>query len=410
LAEPSGATHRLTIHSNPEKVPADMPDDGSSVFAADLVIDEALGTNWEGGAQSFINGLAADLSDLRVFTADDSTEVAWGLKQFSQTSGSRKLVLGLGLPALSASAPTTYRLYRGCTGGPFENREGVVPISDGCIGYWPLEESAPGTGTPQVYKDWCALHDHGNDYIDKVDQTGQVGCGVERNRDDGDYIYGSRWPLDYGAMSAALSAFTWARVDQRVDDHNGWQWLFGNWREGGHGGWDMWVSGRDDPYGVGVHLATTAGDFTTDAYYADLGDGLWHQFGFVYDGTEVLIYVDGVPLGRSLSPTGDVTPSTSYHMSPAGHGRWKNVAGLYGHQDETHQWKVAWSADRISTMFNCQSDNDGFWTVGNLEELHATIPPLHLTGDGTQNRIICTGQTRTGITASGDGERRRIGV
>ena len=86
----------LPVTTNPAYVTATMPDDGSSVFPTALVVDEARGINWEGGAASFIDGLASDYSDLQVTQADGETPVAFGVAQFSQVAGSRLLVLHRG--------------------------------------------------------------------------------------------------------------------------------------------------------------------------------------------------------------------------------------------------------------------------------------------------------------------------
>lgn len=96
----------LPVTTNPAYVTATMPDDGSSVFPTALVVDEARGINWEGGAASFIDGLASDYSDMQVTLADGETPVPFGVEEFSQTSGSRQLVVHMGIPSLSASTIT----------------------------------------------------------------------------------------------------------------------------------------------------------------------------------------------------------------------------------------------------------------------------------------------------------------
>ena len=116
-------THYVTIASNPDAVAAPMPDGGVSSFAADLVIDEVAGVNWEGGAASFVSGLQAGAVDLQVTLADGETAVPFAIKQFSQTVGARKLIIGMGLPALASASPTQYQLWRG----------GVGKASSACI-------------------------------------------------------------------------------------------------------------------------------------------------------------------------------------------------------------------------------------------------------------------------------------
>ena len=66
-------TGAVTISSNHTLIPATMPDDGSTVFPVVLVLDEAAGVNWEGGAPAFVDALEADYSDLQVTQADGVT-------------------------------------------------------------------------------------------------------------------------------------------------------------------------------------------------------------------------------------------------------------------------------------------------------------------------------------------------
>ena len=182
MATPTGATNYITITSTAAQVAASMPDVGST-FAADLVIDQAASINYEGGAETFIDGLAADYSDLRVTDSTGDITIPFGVKQFSQTAGSRKLIIGLGIPStapLLASGPVVYKLWRGATGGTAENRAGVAPTADGWVIYAPLSEQGPGTGTgTAVWRNWVTDTVTIKEYTTNTGKAGQVGAGQQ---------------------------------------------------------------------------------------------------------------------------------------------------------------------------------------------------------------------------------------
>ncbi len=183
----------LPITTNPAYVTATMPDDGSSVFPTALVIDEASGVNWEGGAASFIDGLASDYSDMQVTLADGETPVAFGVEELVQIPGSRQLVVHLGIRSLSASVGTELLLWRGVGGGSYEDRSGVYSPDDGHLWYWPMNETSGDLA------DWT-----GNEYVgerqgDVIATQGVTGIGQS--------FEGGYFSID---DSAASTVQTWA--------------------------------------------------------------------------------------------------------------------------------------------------------------------------------------------------------
>ena len=139
-------TAYVELTADNTKVPANMPDSGAGYMAV-LVIDQTNSINYEGGAEALIDALQVDLSDLRVSKADDSATYPWGLMQFSQTGGSRKLIIGFRVPSgdpLLAASDSVYRVWYGGTGGTSQDKAATAATGDGVQVYWPMHE---GGGT-----------------------------------------------------------------------------------------------------------------------------------------------------------------------------------------------------------------------------------------------------------------------
>jgi len=360
MADPAGATHYLSIASNPAVIPANMPDDGSSVFAGDLVIDEAAATNWEGGAATFINGLAADLSDLRVTSDDTLVEIAWGVKQFSQVGGSRKLIVGLGLPALDGAAATTYRLYRGCTGGPFEDKAGVCPVADGYLQYLALEEAAGN------FDDWTT---NGYDGVRNgpTVAAGLIGQGQQLDANNEHVLLTSAYGLKTAATwtlwikPAVLNGNDYGTRGYRQGHmcrENGIRWLENN-------------AFRDAAWPTTLNT--------------------WTYIGYRYDGTNYTAWrrnaVDGYDSVLHAKGTNCYAPSSIGENS---------ADTLVGIADEHVFESVCRTENWVMTRYACQGDNGGFWTVGAEEQLREVVPPLHL-GEIARQGIYLHGLERNTI-------------
>jgi len=368
MAAPAGWTARIPITTNPASIPATMPDGGVSVFAGDLVIDEANSVNYEGGAATFIDGLAADYSDLVVTQSDGETTVPFGVKQFDQTGGTRKLIIGLGIPSLSSSVGTVYYLYRGCTGGPFENKAGVVPTASGFSTYWPLEESAAGTGTASVYKDWTSNAVHGDDYITEASIDGVVGNAIYMDRTSVQRIV-----IPDASAIGSLSAWTimgWMRIDTLYKDGVPYSsilnlglssagFAFEPLYHIGTGQTKLgqveffrrnptveWYRSRDVPP-AGWHLWVVRGDATTrPKFRMDTTD--WYPIQGTLPG------VLTAPISGDIGDIGDCS------------GDFADWA-----LDEIQLHSALRSDNWLLTYYNMTSDNDTFWTVGAEEAAFA---------------------------------------
>ena len=340
MAAPAGATHHIPLTSNPDKVPATMPDGGVSVLDGVLEIVEG-GDNWEGGAQSFIDGLAADYSDLQITTEAD-VPVAFGIRQFNQTPGSRELRAGIGLPSLSSAVGTVYKLWRGYTGGAAENKAGVVPTASGFQGYWPLEEQNSGAATgAAIYEDWTSNGYTGSDYVVNTGKAGKVANGQDFTYSETDHIQLSTIPY---IPQYTIQAWSYAGAYQLRDgllsitDNNGLlfrrdfvtQMWFVWWEAGG-----------------------------AKSLRATMAEGEWELWTATYDGTSLRIYRNSVNVeGRLANAHVAFNRDDDIGIFPGSQWSWN------GSIDEAQIHSAARSADWITTYYNMTSNNDTFWTVG----------------------------------------------
>jgi len=142
MPAPAGATHKLTVAVQASQVASPLSD----WFTLLCVCDMDLSINT--AAQSFVAGLASDLSDLEVCLADGETPTPWRRAEaglFDQTPGHEKLWLWINAPAIGSSADTEFVLYRGCT-SPNGEDDGRGVVSGGTVGFLPCDGvSAPLT-------------------------------------------------------------------------------------------------------------------------------------------------------------------------------------------------------------------------------------------------------------------------
>jgi len=360
VTPPAGTTGHIAITSNPTVIPAPMPDVGT-VFAGHLVIIEG-GTNWDPSHAAFIDNLdvvGGIPQDLLVTRADGSTVVPHTVQEVVQDS-SRKLVVALGLPELDDTDAVTYLLWRGCTGGPFDDPTGVYPTADGLEGAWPLEAAAGNlddstansndgvrTGTAQV--------------------AGQIANGQQFVAAENDFItVGNDGSLGF-ANAEPITIMSWIYLD----DTNRQTFL---------------QKGRSstgvDPYNYSFSVARVTAGKVEFGYVgagahqiwsstnAVLGTGAYHHVAATYTfgtGASIAMYVDGSPVGGSwvvgdgnAAPAGN-TDDLTVGANKTSTGALANYAN--GRLDELLLARAVWSADAIETTYNCQGDNATFWDV-----------------------------------------------
>ena len=361
ISVPAGATDYIAIVSNPDVIPASMPDGAASVFSGHLVIIES-GTNWDASHADFIDGLdvvAGIPQDLLVTRADGCTVVPHSVQEVVQGS-SRKLVVALGLPELDDTDAVTYLLWRGCTGGPFDDPTGVYPTADGLEGAWPLEAAAGNlddstansndgtrTGTEQI----AGQVGQGQSFVAAELDHIDVADDATIRFADGEAITIAFWTylgdttrrtfLQRGRSSTSTEPYNYSVSVARVSA----------------GKVEFAFSGG------GVHQIWS----TTDAV---LGTGTYHHVVVTYTfgtGSSIAVYIDGSTVGGSwVSGSGDVAPTGNTDDLVIGANKTSTGAlanHLNGRLDELLIARAAWSDDAIKTTYNCQNDNATFWSV-----------------------------------------------
>jgi len=91
------------------------------------------------------------------------------------------------------------------------------------------------------------------------------------------------------------------------------------------------------------------------------GDDDWHYYGFIFDGTDAKLYIDGAQHGSSVTPTGYGAVSTVKLMT-----RGDGTSGFAaGSLDEIHISNTNRSPAWIETSYNNQDSPAGFYSIGN---------------------------------------------
>jgi len=373
VADPAGATNYIPITSDRTKLAASMPDAGNT-FAADLVIDQALGINYEGGAATFIDGLAAACADLRVFDATATYELPFGVKQFVQTPGSRKLILGLGVPStapLLSSADVTYRLYRGCTGGSYQNKAGVVPTADGWVGAWQMSD-----GSGATLSDWTANGYYGTltNMDPETDWVASALGGWALNFDGIDDV------VRVGNQAAfRLQAWTYEALVRCTDLTTVLaKLILGTYDK------DNSVSYAGSTLGIGdgtsPNNAIPRGFCKAGGYNHLLASNnpvtlnQWHLLMFTRDGSgNQVIYVDGA-VGNSATFASTVDYTNAY--TAIGNPYTSVTADMKGDIGPCSIAGASRSANWVASLANNRLSNGAFWTVG--AEVPLAVPGTRL--------------------------------
>ena len=121
--------------------------------------------------------------------------------------------------------------------------------------------------------------------------------------------------------------------------------------------WDGLVTKGDDSWRVAltpsgtIDFALGGTSFGSVTSTVSVIDGNWHHVAFTYNGTNAIIYIDGVQ-NASQSGTGSLNNS-AYNVAI---GENLQAAGRYytGSMDEVRIWNIARSASEISSAKNCE--------------------------------------------------------
>ena len=365
--------YRRQISSNNLQIPADMPDGGETGFPIDLIIDPVNGINDPTGdmATTLFDNIQTNGEDILITDSDGTTKLAHGIKRLVTTDGSEYLALAFLAPSISSSQATDFYLYYdNATCIDQQQKDAVYPVADSWQAYWPLEAQNSGAAAgAAIYEDWTTNTNTGDDYVSNTNKGGQIGQGQQFDGSN-DYILVTHSPsLNFGSADSYTISF-WTRSDAYAAFDN----FMGKWS--GVGGY---------PYSFGTDankfpgFAIYDGAVGASATGTAINNTLWHYIVGVKDvlTDKVYIYIDG--LEKQNNPdntTAEIANATDINLGARSGGG----LSLLGVMDEISFSEKRRSPDWILAIFNCQDDNDTFWTMGSEEDA-----PENGNGNGNGN-------------------------
>ena len=179
--------------------------------------------------------------------------------------------------------------------------------------------------------------------------------------------------------------------------------------------WDALVTKGDDSWRIAltgdgkVNFACGGTSFGSVTSNASVIDGNWHHLAFTFNGSNAIIYIDGVQ-NASISGTGSMNNS-AYNVAI---GENLQATGRYytGSMDEVRIWNIARSATEISGAKNCELSgsesgllayykfNQGMGYVNNTSITSLTDATSN-SNNGTFNGFALNGITSNFVTSEG---------
>lgn len=212
-------------------------------------------------------------------------------------------------------------MYWGKAGAPsWSDGRQVFDTADGYGGMWHLSEEAPGVRSQGLYLDATPAAQNGDDYITSTDTGGIAGAG--HFFEFGDYIRIT--PSASLRPQKSILVSGWFRGD--TTDSQG-----------------ATIAGLGDSYGLRVEKGGNIRFFTAKGSNkgwqesttkgVNVLDSAWHHIAGMYNGTEILVFVDGIEKAKLSAST-----PISYNLGPnfyiGRHGNGKTSYDLKGHLDE----------------------------------------------------------------------------
>ncbi|MHA1364357.1 MAG: LamG-like jellyroll fold domain-containing protein [Candidatus Freyarchaeota archaeon] len=329
------------------KIAAAMPDGGESGFPVVLIVDNAADINWEGDAANIFAKVNNYANDIAITLDDGSTQLKHTIVEYNGASGSELLVCHILVPSLASATDTTLRLYYR-DDGTTDQQQTVYLAADGHKAYWPLHETS-GQFLDISENGW-----HLDDNVSATGKTGTVGSGQEF---DGTDDYAGRITSEDFRYNDWVTLMGWFKLSE-VDVQ--YSVLAGNQA-------DDYM----ERYGTSIIYNNVAQEIrccgeannSKESLNWSVADTNWHHIGCVFNASGILMG-DG-----ALRDSGDISDGweayyfalgcAAGHATGGGPGRF-----LDGCLDDWSVHTVARSADWIATTYNCQNDNDAFWTVG----------------------------------------------
>tara|TARA_B100000809_G_C15139852_1_gene532593 strand:- start:5504 stop:7291 length:1788 start_codon:yes stop_codon:yes gene_type:complete len=306
-----------------------------------------------GGKVESINGFDIVFADMNDNLLDHE------LESFNPATG--EYIAWVRIPVLSATSNTDLKLYYGNT-AITTNLSTQNVWSSIYDGVWHMSNN-PSNGD---LKDGAGSNDaqsYGN--LNGASLTvGKIGKATSFNGTN-DYFAIKDKKYNASGSIPSLTVTGWFKTT-----YNNSSWS---------GNWSMLDFDRSEYFNVFVHGNgqigfATRGAGIDDFYVGSIGqynDGNWHYVAAVYDGTDKLIYVDGVLMGTKTNPhQGAALGSGATRYGFIGEGSEASTFnggrnGIYyeGEYDEIRLSNNALSADWLATAYTNQNSVETFFSI-----------------------------------------------
>jgi Ca2+-binding RTX toxin-like protein len=339
-------TYRQTVTIDSAQVGSDLTD-------YTLLIDGS------GFGSAFWNNVKADGSDI-LFTAGDGVTLL-SREVVSIDTGAQTMEVHVRVPNVSSTLDTDIQLYYGNAGVTLSND--TTTWASEYAGVWHMEDDL-GAGTTIADSSQRGSNGAARGGLTAGDQvTGVVGSGFQFNNSE--YI-----PVDYSYGSAgqvgSITVSAWINTNFSGGGYNdNWSILDFDRSEF----FNVYIDGGTGQIGFSTNVSGTIHDMSAGAA---VNDGTWHHITAVYDGTDKVLYVDGVETARTINAHGGAAlgaNTTRYGFIGDGSEADTFDGGrnnLYydGQIDDVRLYEGAMSADQIAAEYANSSSPSTFYSVG----------------------------------------------
>ena len=216
----------------------------------------------------------------------------------------------------------------------------VFQLNNGFAAVWHLGETAPDTGSVDVYRNSVEDANHGEDYISATNITGMIGRGSFM--DWGDHIR-VREATDRLKPSDSLTVSLWVFSDTTDSQASA-------------------LASMGDDYGI--HLMSSDSGlraFVFDTSTVDYNvtspgifDGNWHHGALVLADTLLRVYLDGELAGEVSYPLETIQYNLGSDFLMGQHGTFKEEFNFQGFLDEVRVSRVVRSLSWIKLEYESQ--------------------------------------------------------